>query len=75
MVKENRDIKRKSTAFLARSNNPDFARQYQLALEEDEDELSSGGEGSYDVQEIQQLRAQIEGKVMRKSHDLILKSH
>ncbi|XP_072041457.1 uncharacterized protein [Amphiura filiformis] len=62
MVKENRDIKRKSTAFLARSANPDFARQYQLALEEEEDELSSGGEGSADSQEISELRTQCDGE-------------
>ncbi len=62
MVKENRDIKRKSTAFLARSANPDFARQYQLALEEEEEELSSGGEGSVDSQEVAELRAHCEGK-------------
>ena len=37
-----------------------FDTQYQLALGKDEDKLTSGGEGSYDVQEIQHLRAQIE---------------
>ena len=59
MVKENRDIKRKSTAFLSRSGNPDFARQYTLALEDDDHELSSDGE--VESIEVQSLRALADG--------------
>ena len=49
-------------------------RQYQLAPEQDEGELSSGVKGhNYDVQDVQQLRAQIEGKTITKKKKKIKK--
>ncbi|XP_022094339.1 shootin-1-like isoform X2 [Acanthaster planci] len=56
MVKENKDIKRKSAAFLSRAGE-DLVRQFELSLEEgDEEETENGA----DTGQVKELNARIE---------------
>ncbi len=58
MVKENKDIKRKSAAFLSRAGE-DLVRQFELSLEDDEEEETENG---VDPQQVKELNARMEGK-------------
>ena len=58
MVKENKDIKRKSAAFLSRAGE-DLVRQFELSLEDEEEEETENG---VDLQQVKELNARMEGK-------------
>ena len=57
MVKENKDIKRKSAAFLSRAGE-DLVRQFELSLEDEEDEDTENG---VDTQQVKDLNGRMEG--------------
>ncbi|XP_071792881.1 shootin-1-like isoform X2 [Asterias amurensis] len=56
MVKENKDIKRKSAAFLSRAGE-DLVRQFELSLEDEEEEEIENG---VDLQQVKELNARME---------------